>query len=74
MIEALPAAALAALSENAGPYALLIGAGFLIAVYGHLAKMPRLLAFGILFVLLSSAFTILFSFTLDGGGVPQVKP
>ncbi len=74
VIEALLTAVVGALSENAGPYALLIGVGFLIAVYAHLAKMPRLLAFGILFVLLSSLLAILVSFTLDGGGGPQVKP
>lgn len=74
VVEALSAAVVAALTESAGPYALLIGAGFLIAVYGHAAKMPRVLAFGILFVLLSSLLAILVSFTLDGGGGPQVKP
>lgn len=64
---------LVALSDDAGPYALMIGAGFLVGVYAHAAKMPRLLAVAILFVLLSSILAILVSFSYDGTA-PQVKP
>ena len=67
------AALVVALSDNAGPYALMIGAGFLVGVYAHAAKMPRLLAVAILFVLLSSILAILVSFSYDGTA-PQVKP
>jgi len=67
------AAILVALSDDAGPYALMIGAGFLVGVYAHAAKMPRLLAAAILFVLLSSLLAIAVSFTYDGSA-PQVKP
>ena len=67
------AALVVALSDNAGPYALMIGAGFLVGVYAHAARMPRLLAVAILFVLLSSILAIVVSFSYDGSA-PQVKP
>ena len=51
----------------------MIGAGFLVGVYAHAAKMPKLLAAAILFVLLSSILAILVSFSYDGTA-PQVKP
>ena len=66
------AATLLALSDDAGPYALMIGAGFLVGVYAHAAKMPRLLAVAILFVLLSTILAMVVSFSYDGT-VPQVK-
>jgi len=62
-----------ALGDDAGPYALMIGGGFLVGVYAHAAKMPRLLAVAILFVLLSSILAILVSFSYDGSA-PQVRP
>jgi len=64
---------LLALTDEAGPYALLIGVGFLIGVYANAAKMPRLLIFAILFVLLSSILAIAVSFSYDGSA-PRVKP
>ncbi|MFN8112898.1 MAG: hypothetical protein U0R51_06835 [Solirubrobacterales bacterium] len=73
MSPSVVAAMLVALSDDAGPYALMIGAGFLVGVYAHAAKMPRLLAVAILFVLLSSILAILVSFSYDGTA-PQVKP
>jgi hypothetical protein len=50
----------------------MIGAGFLVGVYAHAAKMPKLLAAAILFVLLSSILAIAVSFSYDGSA-PQVK-
>ncbi|HEX2389320.1 MAG TPA: hypothetical protein VHI96_09410 [Solirubrobacterales bacterium] len=73
MSPSVVAALVVALSDNAGPYALMIGAGFLVGVYAHAAKMPRLLAVAILFVLLSSILAIVVSFSYDGSA-PQVKP
>lgn len=70
-----PAAALTlalALGDDAGPYALMIGAGFIVGVYAHAAKMPRLLAAAIIFVILSSLLAIVVSFSYDGPA-PQVK-
>ena len=66
------AAILLALSDDAGPYAVMIGAGFLVGVYAHAAKMPKLLAVAILFVLLSTILAMVVAFTYDGT-VPQVK-
>jgi len=63
---------LLALTGEAGPYALLIGIGFLIGVYANAARMPRLLAFAILFVVLSSILAIVVSFSYDGSA-PQIK-
>jgi len=64
---------LLALTDSAGPYALLIGVGFLVGVYANAAKMPRLLAFAILFVVLSSILAIAVSFSYDGSA-PRIKP
>ena len=69
----VPTALILALTDEAGPYALLIGAGFLVGIYANAAKMPRLLAFAILFVLLSSLLAIIVSFSYDGSA-PRVKP
>jgi hypothetical protein len=62
----LPFAELFGLPDDATPYALLIGAAFFVGVYAHAAKMPRLLAFAILLVMLSSFLAILVSFSYDG--------
>jgi hypothetical protein len=64
---------IAALTGEAGPYALLIGVGFLVGIYANAARMPRLLAFAILFVLLSSILAIAVSFSYDGSA-PRIKP
>lgn len=61
------------LPDDAGPYAVLIGVGFFIGVYAHAAKMPRLLIFAILVVLLSSLLAIAVSFSYDGSA-PRTKP
>ena len=61
-----------ALTDDAGPYALLIGVGFFIAVYANAAKMPKLLTFAILFVLFSSLLAIFVAFSYDGSA-PQTK-
>lgn len=70
-----PAAALTlalALGDDAGPYALMIGAGFIVGVYAHAARMPRLLAVAIIFVILSSLLAMVVSFSYDGPA-PQVR-
>jgi hypothetical protein len=69
----VPPAFTFALTGDAGPYALLIGLGFLVGIYANAARMPRLLAFAILFVLLSSLLAIIVSFTYDGSA-PRIKP
>jgi hypothetical protein len=46
----VPIAPLAALSSNPGPYAAVIAVGFLIGIYGHIARTRILIVAGILIV------------------------
>ncbi|MEZ5154658.1 MAG: hypothetical protein R2718_00980 [Solirubrobacterales bacterium] len=73
MSPSVVAAMLVALGDDAGPYALMIGAGFLVGVYAHAARMPRLLVAAILFVLLSTILAIVVAFSYDGSP-PRIKP
>jgi len=41
------------LPDTTGPYLILLGIGFLVGGYGHLAKMRWLVIFGILIILAS---------------------
>ncbi len=66
-------ATLLGLPDDAGPYALVIGAGFAVGVYAHAAKMPRLLAVAIAVVLIGSLIAIAVSFSYDGSA-PRTKP
>ena len=61
------------LPDDAGPYALVIGIGFIVAIYAHAAKMPRLLAIAIAVVLLGSLLAIAVSFSYDGSA-PRTRP
>ncbi|MCB0866194.1 MAG: hypothetical protein KDB58_10805 [Solirubrobacterales bacterium] len=61
------------LPDEAGPYALVIGLGFVVGIYAHAAKMPRLLAVAIFVVVVASMVAILVSFSYDGSA-PRVKP
>jgi hypothetical protein len=54
-------------------YGALIGIGFLIGIYGHAAKMPKLTLFGILLVFVSTLLTMLAASNYDGGLPPDVK-
>ncbi len=63
----------AAFGDEAGPYALMIGAGFLVGIYAHAAKMPKLLAAAILFVTVSSILAIVVALSYDGPA-PRMKP
>jgi hypothetical protein len=52
-------------------YGVLIGTAFLLAVYAHAARMPRLLAFSILLVFASTLLTLIAARGLGGDpGVP----
>jgi len=66
-------AELLGLPAEAGPYAAVLGVSFLLGIYAHAAKMPRLLIFAILMVMLTSFLAILVSFTYDGTA-PRIKP
>jgi hypothetical protein len=45
-----------AATTNLGPYAVAMGAGFLIGIYGHLSRSRTLILVGILIVGLVSAY------------------
>ena len=68
----MPLAEIFGLPADAGPYAAVIGVSFLIGVYANAAKMPRLLIFAILMVMIASFVAILVSFTYDGSA-PRIK-
>ena len=53
--------ALAALSNNPGPYAAVIALGFLVGIYGHLSKSRALIVTGILIV---GAVSVYFAFVV----------
>jgi len=49
-------------------YGLLIGVGFLLGVYAHAARMPRLVAFSIMLVFLATLLTMVAARSTGGGG------
>ena len=51
---------LAAVSDSLGPYAAVMGVGFLVGVYGHVIKSRPLILIGIAMVGLVSAYFAFF--------------
>ncbi len=47
-------------------YGLLMGFGFFLGVYAHAARMPRLVAFAILWVFLATVITFIAARTFSG--------
>jgi hypothetical protein len=59
------------LPDSSTFYGILMGFGFFLGVYAHAARMPRLLAFSILFVMLTTLLTFLAARGFEGDpGVP----
>jgi hypothetical protein len=54
-------------------YGAMTGLGFLIGIYGHAAKMPKLTLFGIMLVFVSTLLTMLAVSSYEGGLPPDVK-
>lgn len=54
-------------------YGALTGIGFLLGIYGHAAKMPRLTLFAIFLVFASTVATMIAVYNYDGGLPPGVK-
>ena len=54
-------------------YGALTGIGFVLGVYGHAAKMPKLTAFAIMLVFVSTLLTMLAVSNFEGGLPPNVK-
>jgi hypothetical protein len=47
-------------------YGVLMGVGFLLGVYAHAARMPRLVAFSIMLVLMTTVLTLIAARTFSG--------
>jgi hypothetical protein len=59
------------LPDSSTPYGVLMGVGLLLGVYAHAAKMPRLVAFSILLVFLTTLLTLLAARSFQGDtGIP----
>ena len=58
------------LPDSSTYYGVLMGCGFVLAVYAHAARMPRLLAFSIMLVFVATLLTLVAarSFSGDPGG------
>jgi hypothetical protein len=54
------------LPDNSLFYGVLMGAGFLLGIYAHAAKMPRLVAFAIIVVFLATLLTLIAARTFEG--------
>lgn len=54
------------LPESSAFWGALMGAGFLLGIYAHAARMPRLVAFSIMFVLLTTVLTMVAARGFDG--------
>ena len=54
------------LPDSSTYYGVLMGVGLLLGVYAHAAKMPRLVAFSILLVFLTTLLTLLAARSFQG--------
>jgi hypothetical protein len=54
------------LPDSSTYYGVMMGVGFVLGIYAHAAKMPRLLAFSILFVFLTTLLTLVAARTFSG--------
>jgi hypothetical protein len=54
------------LPDSSTYYAVLMGVGFLLGIYAHAARMPRLVAFSILLVFLTTLLTLIAARTFEG--------
>jgi hypothetical protein len=75
LVETLTAAVIALadlLPSSSTYYGVLMGTGFVLGIYSHAAKMPRLLAFSILLVFLTTLLTLLAARTFSGTPADQL--
>ncbi|MGB2852773.1 MAG: hypothetical protein WBC01_14035 [Solirubrobacterales bacterium] len=54
------------LPDSSTYYAVMMGVGFFLGVYAHAAKMPRLVAFSIMLVFLTTLLTLIAARTFQG--------
>ena len=67
---ALPLADL--LPDSSAYYGILMGVGFVLGIYAHAGKMPRLLGFAILLIFLTTLLTLLAARTYQGAPPDQL--
>jgi len=68
-VETLSAAVLVLadlLPSSSTYYGVLMGAGFVLGIYAHAAKMPKLLGFSILLIFFTTLLTLLAARTFTG--------
>lgn len=61
------------LPDSSSYYGILMGVGFVLGIYAHAARMPRLLAFSILLVFLTTLLTLVAARTFSGSPGPGVE-
>lgn len=54
------------LPDSSTYYGVMMGVGFLLGIYAHAAKMPRLVAFAIMLVFLTTLLTLIAARTFSG--------
>jgi hypothetical protein len=54
------------LPESSAYYGILMGVGFVLGIYAHAAKMPKLVAFSILLIFLTTLLTLIAARTYQG--------
>lgn len=58
------------LPEGSTYYGVMMGVAFLLSIYAHAARMPRLLIFAILLVFLTTILTLVAARSASDPGVP----
>jgi hypothetical protein len=61
------------LPDSSTYYGVMMGVAFLLGIYAHAAKMPRLLAFAILLVFCTTLLTLIAARTFSGTPGPGVE-
>jgi len=54
------------LPDSSTYYGVMMGVGFVLGIYAHAAKMPRLVAFAILLIFLTTLLTLIAARTYQG--------
>ncbi len=54
------------LPDSSAYYGILMGVGFLLGIYAHAAKMPKLVAFSILLIFFTTLLTLIAARTYQG--------
>lgn len=60
------------LPDTSTYYGIMMGVGFVLGIYAHAAKMPRLVAFAILLVFLTTVLTLIAARSFSGAPPDQL--